>query len=871
MRRKRDSRDFDAEIQSHLAHETETLLNEGVPPADAANVARRAFGNVTLARERFYESVHWVWFDQLRQDLRYAIRVLCKSPLFASVAVVSLALGIGANVALFNIVHKLLLQALPYRDAERLVYVTEFWPHEPIMPGPPSPDFANWRAKSKLADGIAAYGGGADALNLTSRGEPERLQGTMVTANLLELLGTRMALGRNFTADEDRPGGPAAVILGYRLWQSKFEASPYVIGKTIRLNGIPRTIVGVLPSGFVFPDNNFRDQLLVPMALAADQHWHDDLNFRLLRVLAKLKPEVAPAALKDEFSAILRSTAQEEPPQMVTMRKDMEVRMTPLRDWLTGGVRQMILILQATVGLLLAIACLNIAGLQAARATNRQREMCLRAAVGAGRTRLLKQLLTESVLLGLLGGALGVGLAFWSMAWLRAFLPANLHLVDGIRMNGPVLMFAVGTAVFAAILSGLAPAMAASRTHLHDAMKEGQSPGQGKQRLQAALVIAEIAMTMVLLAGSGLFIKRFVQLASADPGFRPEGVLTMRVALPANSYGNDRSRIGFYTRLVERARTIPGVSSAAVAGGLPVIGARSRGGLSIQGEPDVPAGGRPTITIAGITSDYFQTLGIPILRGRGFALADESGPQVAIVNEAFAAKFFPGQDALGKRIEVGSREGQWREIVGIAGTVKQQERRPPDPYMIYSPLRYFVEPEAFLVLKSPGMPPEQLTTAAVAAVHAIDPDLPLYDVASMRERLGSAIAAPRASMTLMAIFAGLGLILSMAGVFGVTSYLVNRRRREIGIRIALGATKGRVARMVLGRGLRLAGVGIAIGVGASMGFNRALGSVIEGIQTDDWATLSAAAGAFALATAAACVFPARRAAKADPMTALRSE
>jgi putative ABC transport system permease protein len=549
----------------------------------------------------------------------------------------------------------------------------------------------------------------------------------------------------------------------------------------------------------------------------------------------------------------------------------MEVRVTPLRDWLTGGVRQMVLILQATVALLLLIACLNIASLQTARASTRQREISVRAAIGAGRGRLIRQLLTESVLLSVFGGALGLALGYLSIGWLRGFLPANLHLADGVRVNASVLIFAVCVVGLTTILSGLIPALASTRTALHDAMQEGRYPGQAKQQLQTTLVIAEVAMTMVLLAGSSLFIRTFLRLANADPGFRPGGVLTMRISLPPSTYADARSWRAFFARLAERAGAIPGVDSAAVGGGLPVIGNRSAGGISIEGEPDAPPGGRPSIPFTGVTPNYFHALGIPILRGRNFTPADEDGSGVAIINQAFAEKFFPGQDALGKRIEIGGREGRWREIVGIAGNVKQQGRRVVDPFIVYSPLSQFAEPEALLILKSASIAPEQLTSAAIAVVHELDRNLPVYDIATMQERLGSAISTPRTNMTLMTAFASLALVLATVGVFGVIAYFVARRARDIGIRMALGANKRGIVSMVLHRGMMVAGIGVLIGLAGALAIARSLRSVLDDVQTSDPLSLCIAAVLFALITTAACLIPALRAANADPMATLRHD
>jgi putative ABC transport system permease protein len=802
-------------------------------------------------------------------DLRFALRLLRQSPVFACVAVVSLALTIGANTALFSVINTLLLKSLPYKDADRLVYVSEFWPHEPVVPGPPQPDFANWRAESKLLDGIAAYSGVSESLNLTGVGEPERIQRTLVTAGLLELIGTRLALGRNITQDEDRAGGPAAVILGYALWQRKFGASPDVIGKAIRLDRTERVVVGVLPSGFAFPDNNFKADLLVPEGIAdRDGRWNSQ-NFRLVRVLARLKPGATISSLKDELTSILRAHSAEEPAQFVTMRKDMEVRITPLRDWLTAAVRPLVLVLQASVAVLLFVACLNVAALQLTRAASREQEILIRRALGAPPRRLIRQLLTESALLIAAGGVLGAALGYLSTGLLRTFLPANLHLADTVRVDAVVLWFTAGVAALTALLAGLAPALFAMNQ-----AAPSRSPGRSQHRVHGALVVTEIAAAMVLLVSAALLIRTFVRLVDQNPGFHPDGVLTIKVSLPIlpqDPYPQPQKWTAFFGQVLDKVRAIPGVESAAISAGLPLVGAHALAGISFQGRPEPPLGGRPEAPVAGVTTDYFHVLGIPVLRGRAFTPADNSGPRVAIVNRAFAEHFFPGEDALGKRIEFGSREGLWREIVGIAGDVKQQGRRRLDAFVAYAPFSQFADFEAYVMAKSSRIPPEQLTRAVTAAIHAVDPNQPVYDVATMEERLGIALAPQRTNMSLMSGFAALALVLATMGIFGVTAYFVRRRVREIGIRMALGAIPGDVLRMVLARGLRLAALGIALGLAGALGLTRYLGSLLSDVPAADPLALASAAVLFAFVAAAACLIPARQAARVDPAVALRQE
>jgi putative ABC transport system permease protein len=861
-------RDLDDELRLHVELRAADLVRSGQSKESAESQARLELG----PRERFKEELRAVagirFFDELAQDLRYSFRVLRQSPVFTIVAIGSLALGIGINTALFSVVNTLLLKSLPYKDADRLVYVTEYWPHEPVVPGPPSPDFENWRAHLKSVDGIAAYGGGANALTLEGSGDPERIQGTMVTAQLLDLVGCQPVLGRNFAAGEDLHGAPPTVILGYGLWRRRFGSAPEIIGQSIRLDGEPRTVIGVLPPEFEFPDNNFLHELLVPMGLPADPNWHDEKNFRLLRVLVRRKPGVSLAALKQELAAIVQSTASQEPPQMVVMRKDMEIRVTPLRQWLTGDVRAMLLVIEGAVAMVLLIACLNLSSLQVARAIARRREIAVRAAIGASASRLIRQLMTESLLICFLAGLLGLALAYASLSALRKFLPASLHLADTVTLDPTVLAYTVAITLAAGFLTGLVPALAALRNECNSALKEeARSTGtRRQQRTRGILVIAEIAAAMVLLVGSTLLIRTFLRLASADLGFNPKGVLTLKIAPSTRKYPDAAKKTALYARILENAHAIPGVDLAAMGGGLPLVGTIGSFGVSFEGRPQPPLGGRPSIPAASITPDYFQALQIPLLRGRGFTRFDH---MVAIVNQAFAQEFFPGEDALGKRIEAGSREGRWREIIGIVGNVKVEGRRKLDPFIVYIP-EDTDWPEMFLILKS-NLPASKLVAAAAKAVHDANPNQPVFDVATMEERLGDSLSPQRANMTLMSIFAALALILATVGISGVIAYFVNSRVHDIAIRIALGASRRTVVGMVLNHGLGLAAAGILFGVAGAFWLTRTLGSILEGVAASDPISFAAASTLFALVAAAACSLPAIKASRIDPIAALRHQ
>jgi putative ABC transport system permease protein len=607
------------------------------------------------------------------------------------------------------------------------------------------------------------------------------------------------------------------------------------------------------------------------MGASLEPGWRER-NFRMVRVMARLKPGVTPEALRAELGELLRRTVSEEPPQFVTMRKDMEVRIVPLRQWLSGDVSRLVWVLQAAVAMVLLIGCLNVANLQIARGAGRRREIAMRTALGAGRGRIARQLLTEALLLSAIGAAAGLVIAYGSTGLLRRFLPANIHLADSIRIDRRVLAFTLGLAVLSGIVTGLAPFAAVARTRLHDTLKEGTSratAAAAHRRLHHALVITEVAIAMVLLAGSGLLMRSFLHMAALDPGFDPKGLLTMRLALPERKYPNS-ARAGFYRQLLERAGAIPGVRSVAIGGGLPVVGTRALAGIWPADRTSPPPGGRPSLPVAGISPEYFQTLGIPLIEGRSFAdTVRQDGPAFTIVNRALAGQFFPGEPALGKKIAIAGPDNL-SEIVGIAGDVRQQGLRMADVPTVYVPYQQLPEPEVFLILRS-ELPSPALIAAASGAVRAIDPDVPVFDVASMQDRLGEALSTQRANMTLMSIFAGLALLLATVGIFGVIAYQVSGRSLEFGIRMAVGARPSDVLKIVLGHGMILALVGIAIGLGAALAAGRALRSLLFEVRPDDPWALAAAAFLFACVAAVACYLPARRAIRVDPAVALRHE
>jgi putative ABC transport system permease protein len=865
--RKRSEEDLDAEIRSYMDELVEEKMRAGLPKEEAVRAVRMEAGGIEQVKEEVRQARAGAWFDTLRQDVRYGARMQGRSPGYAAAIVLTFALGIGANTALFSVVNGLLLHRLPYRDPDRLFYVAESWPREPMVFGAISPDFAHWQKQGHSFDGLEAYGEGATR-TLTGMGDPERINGTMATRGFLDLLGVPLALGRTFSAEEDRLGGPPAVILSYGFWRRKFGASFNAVGKTMDLDGKSATIVGVLPESFIFPDNNFRAEILLPMALPAHPTWYDQ-QLRLLRVLVRLKPGGAPASVRDELYAITRSNAGEESPQFVTMRRDMEVTIALLRERLSGDVRPVILILQGAVALVLLIGCFNVANLQLARSISRLREMALRAALGAERMRLMRQLLTESLLLSFIGGGAGLLLGYAALRYMKLALPANLKLLPAVRIDHTVLAATFAGTMLVGILTAIAPVLAASKVDLTRALQQdsGRSTGsRGNHQLRGAFVMAEIALAIILLSGSGLLVRSFLKLTSAGLGFDPKGVLTLRVSLPF-TFENPGHVDQFLSQLLDRVQRMGGMDVAATGDILPLGGFRASAGVTVEGQTN-PPGGAPAVAQASISPNYFRALGIPVLEGRSFTDTDGAdAPRVLVVNQAFASRFFPGRDAIGKRVMIA--RGLWEQIVGIVGDVREERLRVSDEPRIYSSYRQFRDPENMLILKSSA--PRALAGAVAKAVHAIDPTVPVDDVATMDERVAESLSSDRTNMLLMGIFAALGLIQAAVGIFSVIAYMVSRRAHEIAIRMALGARPREAFQLVLRQGMLMTASGIVVGLAGAIVATRTLRKLLYGVTPGDPLTLVAVVGLLAMVAMLACYIPARRAAHLDPAVTLRHD
>ncbi|HEV2490651.1 MAG TPA: ABC transporter permease [Candidatus Acidoferrales bacterium] len=807
------------------------------------------------------------------QDLRYGLRMLAKSPSFTLVAVLTLALGIGANTAIYSIVNGVLLRPLPFAQPDRLVSVTGGSGWDDVFP---QGALVAMQANLKT---IQVAGFSYDQqLNLTGVGEPARLSGTAVSANLFSLLGVRPEMGRIFLPGEDQLGRDSVVILSHALWQQKFGSDSNVIGRSVMLEGVSRQIVGVMPGGFQFASP--KAQFWVPLHLdqrAIGAYWGGGF----MPVIGRLRPGVTMEQARAEVQAYIPKLRGMFPWQMPdALWADASV--ISLQQGLAGGVSTKLLVLLAAIGMVLLIACVNVANLLLARAAGRQKEMAVRAALGAGHWRICRQLLTESVLLGIAGGALGMLLAMNGLAWLKAILPADTPRLASVSMDWRVMGFTAAISLLAGVIFGLAPALHASKIDLTESLKSGrQRSAEAKgNRLRNVLAIAEVSMAVVLVIGAGLLVKSLWELAHVNPGFRTESIITARVT-PDEKYCAQFERCrSFYSELIARVEALPGVKQAAVVSMLPLELKNRAFAADMEGHTRDPKEPAPVIAETSITPDYLQLMGIPLLRGRGFTAEDMApgAPAVVLVTEATVQKFWPNEDPIGKHVKA-VFEKDWITIVGVVGDVNQESlaSRLPDWFdgAIYEPYGNgsrgkLLPTEMTLVVRTEG-DQANLAGALRTAVASLNPDAPVSDVKMMRTIVSESMAAPRSTMSLFAVFAGLALLLGSVGIYGVISYSVAQRTPEIGIRMALGAQRRDVMRLVMGQGVRLALAGVGIGVIGALAATRVMSSLLFGVSTTDPATFAVVAILLTAVALAASFFPARRAMRVDPMVALRYE
>jgi putative ABC transport system permease protein len=794
----------------------------------------------------------------LWQDLRFGARMLLKQPGFTLIAVLTLALGIGANTAIFSIVNAVLLRPFPYKEPERLVIL-----RERVSGGsgfsPSYPNFADWRAQNTVFDSMAAALGN-ESFNLTGAGEPERLQGRIVSAEFFSTLGIKPLIGRDFLAEEDRPGATPAAILSYGFWRRRFGEDPSVIGKRLTLNNQNFTVVGVTPPNFQFETET---DVTAPIGLQAQR-------FRLrgrdpgAGVVARLKPGVSLQQAEAELNMIAARLEQQYPES----NKGRRARVTPLHEFFVGDVRQPLLILLGSVGLVLLIACANVANLLLVRSSARRKEMAVRMALGASRRAIIRQLLTESFLLAALGAALGILLALWGASFIAGHLPDGAPRLHEARVDAPVLGFTLAVSLLTGLLFGLAPALQASRSNLTEGLREGDRGSSGRrQRLRSVLVVGEVSLTLTLLVGAGLLIQSFWRVLQVDPGFKAQNLLTMQLSV---KNPDDQQVANFFEQLQQNVRSLPGVKSVAVSDGLPFDMANYPGFIiEDRPSPDNKGSGlRYTVS-----PDYFQTLGIELIKGRVFTAEDTRDSQlVAVINEVLAQRYFPNEDPLGKRLKQSLPNSPSLEIVGIVRHVEHynldgQNSAQPQFYTNFNQSR--ARPINLLVRTDAE--PLSLAAAVLAQVAALNKDQAVFNVRTMEQILARSVAARRFSMLLLTVFAVVALALASLGIYGLMSYAVAQRTREIGVRMALGAQSGNVLRLVIGQGMKLAFVGVATGLIASLALTRTMKNLLFGVSATDPATFATIALLLIAVALLACWLPARRATKVDPMVALRME
>ncbi len=864
--------DFDRELEAHFEMLTDENVRRGMAPDEAKRAARIRLGGHTQLKETNRELHGLPAIETFLRDTRYAFRMLRKNPGFTAVAVLTLALGIGANTAIFSVVYAVLLKPLPYANSEQLFNVFEVKPQEGITgTGWSYANFEELREQSRVFNEMA--GNQAHQLTLTGRGEPSVVNTSVVTPELFSLFGEKPLAGRIFYSEDGKPGAPPVVLLSENLWRDSFGADPSLIGNSINLDKRSYTVIGVMPAAFRFPQLTESEQLWIP--LVQDPlfgSWMDRRGGHWLRVTGRLKPGVSMTQAQAELDAISARLAKAFPAE----NDGWSIRMVPLQQMIVGNAKYPLLVLLGAVGLVLLIACANIANLLLTRATSRAREIAVRTTLGAGRARIVRQLLSETAVLGLLGGVTGIGLAYWGVQGLSLLLPASLPQVNTIRVDNVVLGFALLLSAVASCVFGLAPALFAANSNLQTSLREGgaRSGETGnRRRARSFLAAGEIALAMVLLLAAGLLLRSFAKLMSVSPGFDVQHIVKADVSLPRFQYSTPQQWTAFSDELLARIQAQPGLQDSAVAVPRPIADGFVNLGFDIVGNPPLSAGTSRTADYVSVSPSYFRVMGIPLLAGRFFNQHDVmSAPRVSVISQAMARLYFPNQDPLGKRLTFGFPPdgGAEREIIGIVGDVRDVALGQDPGPMMYVPYAQAPFWGANLVVKS-TLSPSGVAAAIRQEVRIMDKDLPVTDVAMMPDILEASVAQPRFGTFLLGLFAAMALVLAATGIFGVISYSVSRRTNEIGIRVALGASRGAILRMVLQETLILTLVGLALGVPSALVAARMLGHMLFGVSANDPATLAAVAFALAAVAALAGYVPARRAMRVDPMVALRYE
>jgi predicted permease len=803
--------------------------------------------------------------ETLRLDVAYALRRLQRAPGFTLVAVLTLALGIGANSAIFSLINAVLLKPLPFPRPDRLVQVSQVWEGKPAVYSPQN--FLDVEAQARSFESMAAMDIGG--VTLTGRGTPARLEGAEVSARFFDVLRMRPGLGRGFLPGENAPDRRKVAVLGHRLWSERFGSDTAVLGQTIQLNRESYEIVGVAPEGFSYPEQT---QVWVPLEYD-ERLLTKSRGAWYLQVIGRLDDSVAVETAREEVAVIAARLASQYPDQ----NEGVGGTVIGLHEALVGDVRRPLLVLLGAVGFVLLIACVNVANLLLARAAGREAELAVRSALGAGRRRLLRQLLTESAVLALLGGAAGLLLARLSLDSLLALQPQNMPHLTEVRVDKVVMAFAAALSIFTALLFGALPALHAARGASAQSLHAGARVLAGPRgRLRTGLVVGQIALAMVLLAGSGLLLRSFLHLRQVEPGFDSSSALTFRISLPESAYKEERERSAFFEELQARLRALPGVRSVGAVTGLPLSGARFDLSFAVEGRPKLTPAQQPTMEVRVVTPGYFETMRIPVKRGRALTDGDGEGtPQAVVLTEAAVRRYFPGEDPLGKRIDLGWGRPKGKPkaggtVVGIVGDLKERGLAEEHPPEIFIPHPQLPVTTLDLVLRT-SVAPASLLPSAQGVVRLLDPELPLMKPRTLREVVSSSLTEPRFYTVLLAAFAGTALFLAALGLFGVLSYLVLQRSREIGIRIALGAVPGDVLRGTLRQALLLSTAGVVLGLAGSLALSRSLGGLLFQLSPTDPATLGGVALLLIAVAMLASYLPARRAARVDPVVALRNE
>ncbi|HSO75179.1 MAG TPA: ABC transporter permease [Blastocatellia bacterium] len=807
--------------------------------------------------------------ENIWHDLRYGVRMMFKNPGFTVVAIVTLALGIGANTAIFSVVNAVLLRPLPYEDSNRLVW---FWENQPdFRHGNLSPaDFLDYQAQSRAFEQIASYR--RMDFTLTGDRQPEQISGLIVSANYFSLLGIQPELGRVFQPEDGRAGATRVAVVSHGFWQRRFAGEPNLIGKALTLSGQAVTIVGIAPPGlktdrvelWLNPRNVVPDMLLTTTRDPATMR-----GAHYLHAIGRLNPGVALTQAQEEINA-LSARLQEQYP---ATNAGHTIELVSLLDKTVGKLRPALLVLLGAVGLVLLIACANVANLMLARATARHKEIALRRALGASRWRVIRQLLTESLTLAALGGACGCLLAVWGVDLLVATSPESIPRLHEIEVDRQVLGFTLLISLATGIIFGLAPALIASGTDLNEALKEGgrsATAGSSRGRMRGALVVGEVALALLVLVGAGLLVRSFVRLHAVDPGFQPANLLTMRLFLTDAKYATNEPRLSFMKELTARLEALPGVQGVGISDDLPIEGTDSTMDLTIEGREPAP-GERLMSGVHVVNPRYFEAMGIPLLEGRVFTERDTlEAPTVLVVNETMSRRLWPGQEAVGKRVKLGDPNGEWVQIVGVVRDVKHNGLSAEPAMDAYASHLQVPWPWMTIALRS-NLDPTSLEAAVRREVQAIDPNKAVASVKTMDQLIRESVGDRRLSLVLFGLFAVVALLLAAVGIYGVMAYGVTQRTHEIGLRVALGAQPRDVVKLVVGRGMTLALTGVALGVGAAFGLTRLMASLLFEVSTTDSATFLVIALVLAGVALLACYVPARRATKVDPMVALRHE